>query len=181
MLPNIRKAKISVPKSNPKIFPACEHNLYFDGCSKGNPGPSGIGAVLYKNCEEIWANCQYIGKKRTNNEAEYCALIMGLEQSHKHKVKILSVYGDSLLVINQLNGIYKVNNSKLIPLFEKVLKLKSNFEYIEFTHIYRDKNVRADELANLALKAINLDDDSDFISLNDDWDQEYTIEKMLRK
>jgi ribonuclease HI len=166
--------------NNTKIFPTCEYELYFDGCSKGNPGPSGIGAVLYKNREEIWGNCQYIGDKLTNNEAEYCALIIGLEQAISLNIKFLSVYGDSLVVINQVNGIYKVKKLTLIPLFNKIMSLKSKFEFVEFIHIYRDKNSRADSLANLALQIVNKDESTDLISLNEDWDQESVIEKLLK-
>jgi ribonuclease HI len=183
ILPSIHKtkSKIHMPTiSNVKIFPTCEHELYFDGCSKGNPGPAGIGAVLYKNKHEIWGNCQYIGNKRTNNEAEYKALIMGLKKSIEENIKILSVYGDSLLVINQVNGIYKVKNYNLKSLFEEVLSLKSQFEYIEFSHVYRTNNVRADELANLGLQMVSSDSDmTDVISLAEDWDQEIVINKLL--
>jgi len=134
-----------------KIFPILEYVLYFDGCSKGNPGPSGIGAVIYKNKIEIWNSCKYIGDKRTNNESEYSALIMGLEEAIKMDIKELSVCGDSLLVINQVNGIYKVKNLKLLVLYENILLLKSKFTYIDFNHVYRNNNKRADELSNLAL------------------------------
>jgi ribonuclease HI len=137
--------------SHPKIFPILEYVLYFDGCSKGNPGPSGIGAVIYKNKIEIWNACKYIGDKRTNNESEYSALIMGLEEAIKMNIKELSVCGDSLLVINQVNGIYKVKNQNLLVLYENVLLLKSKFTYIDFNHVYRNNNKRADELSNLAL------------------------------
>jgi ribonuclease HI len=68
-------------KHESKIYPSTEYALYFDGCSKGNPGPSGIGAVIYKNNVEYWASCRYIGDNRTNNEAEYSALILGLEEA----------------------------------------------------------------------------------------------------
>ena len=137
--------------THPKIFPILEYVLYFDGCSKGNPGPSGIGSVIYKNKIEIWNSCKYIGDKRTNNEAEYSALIMGLEEAIKMDIKELSVCGDSLLVINQVNGIYKVKNQNLLVLYENVLLLKSKFTYIDFNHVYRNNNKRADELSNLAL------------------------------
>ena len=137
--------------THPKIFPILEYVLYFDGCSKGNPGPSGIGAVIYKNKIEIWNSCKYIGDKRTNNESEYSALIMGLEEAIKMDIKELSVCGDSLLVINQVNGIYKVKNQNLLVLYENVLLLKSKFIYIDFNHVYRNNNKRADELSNLAL------------------------------
>jgi len=148
---------ISIKQSKlfPKIFPICEYTMHFDGCSKGNPGPAGIGAVIYKNREEIWGNCKYIGDNRTNNEAEYCALILGLEELIRNDIKNVSVCGDSLLVINQINGIYKVKSAKLFPLYEKVLSLKTQFEYIDFNHVYRENNKRADELANLALQIVN--------------------------
>lgn len=137
--------------THPKIFPILDYVLYFDGCSKGNPGPSGIGAVIYKNKIEIWNSCKYIGDKRTNNEAEYSALIMGLEEAIKMDIKELSVCGDSLLVINQVNGIYKVKNLNLLVLYENIVLLKSKFTYIDFNHVYRNNNKRADELSNLAL------------------------------
>jgi ribonuclease HI len=128
-----------------------EYTLYFDGCSKGNPGPSGIGAVIYKEGNEIWSSSQYIGSNETNNTSEYCALLMGLEEAIKLDIEQISVFGDSLLAINQINGIYKVRNSLLIKLFDKVIKLKQKFKYIDFTHVYRNNNVRADYLANQAI------------------------------
>ena len=64
-LPSIKKTTVSLEA---KIYPSTEFVLYFDGCSKGNPGPAGIGAVIYKNGIEYWSACKYIGNKRTNNE-----------------------------------------------------------------------------------------------------------------
>jgi len=133
-----------------QVHPICEYSLYFDGCSKGNPGPSGIGAVIYKNGDEISASCENIGN-RTNNESEYCALIIGLEEAIKLDITSLCVYGDSLLVINQANKIYKVKNETLLVLYEKFRALKCKFKYITFTHIYRTHNKRADQLANMGL------------------------------
>ena len=142
------------PKNNnislSQIHPICEYSLYFDGCSKGNPGPSGIGAVIYKNDDEISAFCENIGN-RTNNESEYCALIIGLEEAIKLGITSLCVYGDSLLVINQANKVYKVKNENLLVLYEKFRALKVKFKYITFTHIYRTHNKRADQLANMGL------------------------------
>jgi ribonuclease HI len=138
-----------------KIYPSTDYVLYFDGCSKGNPGPAGIGAVIYKNGEEYWSSCKYIGDKKTNNESEYSALIFGLKYAIKHKIKNISVCGDSLLVINQVNKIYKVKHPNLYELYEKVVKLKAQFDYIDFTHVYRKDNKRADQLSNIAL--YNLD------------------------
>jgi ribonuclease HI len=152
IIPNINSKVIHKPSP---IYPKSDDVLYFDGCSKGNPGPSGIGAVLYKNNIEFWSDSRYIGNKRTNNEAEYCALIMGLEEAINCNIKNLSVCGDSLLVINQVNGVYKVKHVNLIPLYEKVMELIKHFKYINFTHVYRNENKRADKLSNIALELIN--------------------------
>jgi ribonuclease HI len=133
-----------------KIHPACEYVLHFDGCSKGNPGPSGIGAVISKLNIEEWCGWQYIGNK-TNNQSEYSALILGLNEAISQNIKQLQVYGDSLLVISQVTGQFKVNNILLKELHQEVIKLTKNFDYIAFNHIYRDKNKRADQLSNMAL------------------------------
>jgi ribonuclease HI len=168
---------------NSKIFPSSEYVLYFDGCSKGNPGNSGIGAVLYKGNEEIWAACKYIGDNRTNNEAEYEALIMGLEQAICLSIYNLIVCGDSLLVINQIIGKYRVKNSKLIPMYEKIMLLKTKFKYIEFNHVYRVNNKRADELSNLALNVMNNDVNNInlFNDIEDDLSQNNIINNLLDK
>ena len=152
IIPDINSKVIHKPSP---MYPKNEDVLYFDGCSKGNPGPSGIGAVLYRNTIEHWSDSKYIGNKRTNNEAEYCALIMGLEEAIRSNIKKLSVCGDSLLVINQVNGVYKVKHVNLIPLYERVIELKTQFKNIDFTHVYRNENKRADQLSNIALELIN--------------------------
>jgi len=147
--------KIKTNNNLSKVFPLTEFTLKFDGCSKGNPGRAGIGAVIYKNGLEYWASCKYIGDKKTNNESEYSALIFGLEAAIEKNINELSVYGDSLLVINQVNGIYKVKNENLFELFERATELKKQFSYIDFNHIYRKDNKRADELSNIALQYID--------------------------
>ena len=154
IIPNINSKVID---KLPQIYSKNVDVLYFDGCSKGNPGPSGIGAVLYKNQLERWADSRYIGDKRTNNEAEYCALIMGLEEAINCNINNLSVCGDSLLVINQVNGVYRVRHVNLIPLYEKVMELKKQFLYIDFSHVYRNENTRADKLSNIGLELSNKD------------------------
>lgn len=127
------------------------YSLYFDGCSKGNPGKAGAGAVIYENNIEIWSNSKYVGDKKTNNEAEYSGLLLGLEEAVRQNIQELLVYGDSLLVINQVNGVYKVKNQNLAVFYNKVLELQKQFTHIQFIHIYRSKNKRADELSNMAL------------------------------
>jgi ribonuclease HI len=127
------------------------HKLYFDGCSKGNPGKAGIGAVIYMEDEELWCKSKYIGDKLTNNYAEYSALIMGLKQAIEMQITNLLVYGDSLLVINQMNKLYKVKSKELLSLYNQILELTQYFTNIEFKHIYRTHNKRADALCNECL------------------------------
>ena len=139
-------------KIYPGPYPSCEYVLHFDGCSKGNPGPAGIGAVLSKSGSEEWCGCQFIGN-RTNNQSEYSALILGLKEALSRNIKQLQVYGDSLLVINQVTGQFKVKNSLLQELNKEAMELIAKFDYIVFNHVYREFNKRADQLSNLALEA----------------------------
>lgn len=127
------------------------YTLFFDGCSKGNPGKSGSGAVIYKNGKEIWAKSLFVGEKQTNNYAEYMGLIIGLEEAVKMGILTLSVRGDSLLVIKQVKGEYKVNSPNLLELYKKVCELKKRFTTIDLSHVYRVDNKRADLLANEAV------------------------------
>jgi len=134
-----------------KIHPFPELTLYFDGCSKGNPGLAGIGMVIYNKDNEIWQCGKFIGIK-TNNESEYLALIEGLNEAINMNISEILVFGDSQLVIKQVNGEYKIKSENLIPLHKRVLELKEQFKYIKFIHVLRDKNKRADSLANLGVE-----------------------------
>lgn len=125
------------------------YSLNFDGGSSGNPGIAGAGAVIYLNDKEIWADSMYVGNMETNNTAEYCGLILGLEEAINQNITTLNVYGDSLLVINQINGKYKVNSSHLKVLYSRVMELIGYFEKITFSHILRHLNKRADHLSNI--------------------------------
>lgn len=176
MFPTFKKTKTK----DAKVFPYKEYVMNFDGASKGNPGLSGAGAVIYKNGEEIWSSCKFVGTK-TNNQSEYSALILGLEGALTLGITNLSVLGDSLLVINQVNGIYKVKSDSIFNLYEEVLGLKSQFDYIDFNHVYRDYNKRADELSNLALDR-PCDLQTDFIQeLDDDWTEEIILDNLIQK
>ena len=145
--------------SETKIFPETklikikekEYLLQFDGCSKGNPGLAGAGAVIYKYNNEIWSKSLFIGNKNTNNEAEYTGLIIGLEEAVNMDIKSIHVEGDSLLVIKQMKGEYKVKSENLYKLYEKAKILEKHFTTITYNHVYRNNNKRADELSNLAL------------------------------
>jgi ribonuclease HI len=134
-----------------KIAPISEYCLKFDGCSKGNPGPSGAGAVIYKEDEEIWSKGFYVGDKETNNVAEYNGMIMGLSKAAELGIKNLLVMGDSQLVIKQMKGKYKVKSPNMIELNSKAKNISGIFNKIIYEHIYRKDNTRADELANLGL------------------------------
>jgi ribonuclease HI len=144
-----------------KIFPEFDYKMNFDGCSKGNPGIAGAGAVIYKFNDEFWAESFYIGEEYTNNYAEYTGLIVGLEQAKKLEIKNLMVEGDSLLVINQMKGLYKCKSDNLIELYQKAKKLESYFDKIQYVHVLRNKNVRADALSNLAIDNYLTDNQSD--------------------
>ncbi len=124
--------------------------LNFDGSSKGNPGLARSGAVIYnKEGNECWANSYYIGDKCTNNYAEYAGLYCGMKKAHEMGIKDLKVEGDSLLVINQMKGIYKCNAAILMPIYEKTKALESKFDSVEYVHVLRKWNKRADALSNV--------------------------------
>ena len=128
-----------------------EYSLNFDGASKGNPGLSGAGFVIYENDKELVYDSKFVSKNATNNVAEYYGLIYGLKEAVKQKIKILIVKGDSNLVIKQMKGEWKVKHPNLIPLHAKAKKEEAKLSKVTYVHIYRDKNKRADELANKAL------------------------------
>ena len=125
--------------------------LRFDGCSKGNPGIAGAGAVLYYNDDEIWSGYKFLGNQ-TNNQAEYNGLLLGLDYAVNLNIGSIYVEGDSLLVINQMTGKFKCESPNIINLYNKAKHLETKFDFIEFNHIYRNLNKRADELANIAIE-----------------------------
>jgi len=122
--------------------------LNFDGCSKGNPGKGGAGAVIYKDQEEIWSGAMFVGTNVTNNYAEYSGLILGLKRALEMKIKNLDVFGDSDLVIKQMKKIYKVKSPNIYQLYLDASNIAKTFNKINFTHVYRENNKRADELSN---------------------------------
>ena len=152
------KIKIIKEEKNAKVFPEIEYKLQFDGCSKCNPGIAGAGAVIYKFSKEINHAVQFVGNNSTNNVAEYTGLIIGLKLAIDMGIKSIDVEGDSLLVIKQMKGEYKVKSENLIELYNEAKILEKEFQYIKFIHIYRDNNKRADELSNLAISKDYLDE-----------------------
>ena len=127
------------------------NSLYFDGASRGNPGPASYGGVIYKiNGTELLTYKAYIGE-HTNNVAEYFGLLVGLRHCVEQNIKHLNVYGDSKLVIEQVKGNWKVRNENLKKIHQPIVELVKKFDLIKLTHIYRKNNKRADQLANEAL------------------------------
>ncbi len=136
---------------NPQIYPTYEYTLYFDGCSKGNPGLAGAGAALYHFNEEVWSDSMFVGTHSTNNQAEYMGLIMGLIYAEKTGVRTIQVFGDSQLVINHMKGVYQCRADGLVQLYFQAKELERTFDKIEYVHVLRQYNKRADHLSNIAV------------------------------
>jgi ribonuclease HI len=125
--------------------------IYTDGASRGNPGEAGAGVViLNEKNESIRELSRYLGQA-TNNVAEYQGLLLSLEKASELGAEEVDIFSDSELLTRQVNGIYKVKNEKLKPLYQKVLELRKNFKKFSITHIAREKNKAADKLANKAI------------------------------
>jgi ribonuclease HI len=125
-----------------------EVKLFTDGGSRGNPGPSASGYVLYDMHDKpLVDKGEYLGVT-TNNQAEYTALKLGLEEARKIGAQTVHVYMDSLLVINQMKGIFKIKNRDLWPINGAVTELVTNFKHVDFTHVPRELNKAADAAVN---------------------------------
>ena len=146
------RLKIVESFSKPKtiIHVNDEYILMFDGGSRGNPGLSGAGFVIYKETIEIACGYRYLGKA-TNNIAEYSALILGLEAANIIGIKKLVIKGDSKLVLLQVSGDWCVKSDQLKPLCKKAVSLIHKFSDTRNEHVKRNFNKRADELANEAM------------------------------
>ena len=125
--------------------------LEFDGGSRGNPGPAGIGVVVRaQDGTPLVTLGRFIGKC-TNNVAEYKALITALAEAKKLGARRIIIRGDSELIIRQMNGQYKVKHPDMKVLFDEAQALIRQFESAKIEHNLRHKNELADKLANLAM------------------------------
>ncbi len=125
--------------------------LQFDGGSRGNPGPAGIGVVLKaEDGTPLVTLGRFIGRA-TNNVAEYKALITALQQAKQLGATKIVVRGDSELIIKQMRGEYRVKHPDLRPLYDEAQHLLSQFDKSRIEHNYRQDNALADKLANLAM------------------------------
>jgi ribonuclease HI len=138
----------SQPKTTHPVFSG---TLFFDGASRGNPGPASYGvSLLDESGVELTAVSAPLGI-HTNNYAEYSGLIAGLKQAIIAKITHLSIRGDSMLAVNQVEGLWKTRHPNLIPLRDEARALLTSFTSYTFEHVLRAYNKRADELANEAL------------------------------
>ena len=127
--------------------------IYSDGGSRGNPGPSASGFVIMNQFEHVLhEGGMYLGIT-TNNQAEYHGVRIGLEKALEMKVKTVDFRLDSMLVVNQLNGIYTIKNRELWPVHERIAELVTHFERVTFTHVKREFNQLADGMVNKILNA----------------------------
>ncbi len=121
--------------------------IYSDGGSRGNPGPSAAAFVIVRDDIVIDQGGEYLGIT-TNNQAEYHGVQLGLEKAIVRNIKTLEFRIDSMLVVNQLNGLYKIKNRELWPINERIQTLLTKFERVTFKHVPRELNTMADALVN---------------------------------
>ncbi|MFH1837864.1 MAG: ribonuclease HI family protein [Candidatus Omnitrophota bacterium] len=125
--------------------------IFSDGASRGNPGPAGVGAVLFDDKgQKIGEVSEYIGEA-TNNAAEYTAVICALTEAIRLKGEVITLNLDSQLVARHLKGKYKVKNSNIKKLFIIARDLLRCFKKVDIVEVGREKNEEADKLANKAL------------------------------
>ena len=122
-----------------------------DGGSRGNPGPSGYGAVIEDAQGRVVARLSQFLGQQTNNYAEYSGLLAVLKWANENGVKRLRVVSDSELMVKQMKGLYKVKNPGLLPLWEEAKRLAARLDRFEMRHTLRGGNQEADRLANEAM------------------------------
>jgi ribonuclease HI len=125
--------------------------VYADGASRGNPGPSGAGAVLMDEAGSIVAELARPIGRATNNIAEYNGLILGLEEARRRGASAVDVRMDSLLVVQQMRGLWRIKHPGLRPLALRAGELLASFPERTISHVPRDKNSLADVLSNRAI------------------------------
>ncbi len=133
-----------------------EFTIFADGGARGNPGPAGSGAVVKdKNGKIVLKVSEFLGHA-TNNIAEYTGILLALEALLAHVGEdaedvSVTVRMDSMLVVKQMNGEYKIKHPNLTPLAARVKELARQFKSVSFAHVYREQNKEADKLANEAM------------------------------
>lgn len=125
--------------------------VFVDGCSRGNPGPAGIGYHIVSDSGRLLKNGGEFVGFATSRVAEYFALKEGCEQAIELGLKSVRFVSDNLMMINQMNGLYKVKNKDIMPIYDDIQKLLNNFEACAFVHVKREQNRDADSAANEAV------------------------------
>lgn len=138
------------PAQEEQHFPE-EVKVFADGGSRGNPGPSASGFVILDMEDNVLVEKGVYLGITTNNQAEYTALKLALEECQKRGVREIQVYLDSLLVVNQMKGIFKIKNRDLWPIHDAIKQLSKQFKKISFSHVPREFNKLADAAVNKAL------------------------------
>jgi ribonuclease HI len=128
--------------------------IYTDGASRGNPGPASAGGVIYSPTDEIVAEISKPLGIQTNNVAEYLALKLTLEHALELGINNAEVFMDSKLVVEQIQGRWKIKNERLREINDEIKLILTQFQNISFKHIPRNLNKMADQLANMALNGI---------------------------
>lgn len=126
--------------------------LFVDGAADLHTKTAGIGGVFYRNGEELYSFSEFIGSA-TNNEAEYKALIKGLEESLKLNISNIEIFADSELVVKQINGDYKVKNERMQKLHKTANSLLDKINSWSINHIRREKNSVADKLSKEGMRS----------------------------
>ena len=122
--------------------------IYSDGGARGNPGPAACGVVIKDIHGKTISKHSKILGETTNNQAEYQGVRLGLEKAVALGYKNIEFRVDSMLVVNQLKGLYTIKNRELWPINERIKSLISNFEKVKFVHVPREQNQIADSLVN---------------------------------
>ena len=136
-----------------KVEPGRQLVLRTDGASRGNPGPAAAGVIIETPDGTLIARGGHYLGEMTNNQAEYRALIIGLQAVARYEPAAVDVMLDSELLVNQLNGRYQVRHAALRPLYEEALRLAGALPRVRFAHVPRAQNHLADAEANKALDA----------------------------
>jgi ribonuclease HI len=148
-------ASSTKPAKRPALSPEAAAKrafvLEFDGGSRGNPGPAGLGVrLITEDGVPLYELGEFI-PHATSNVAEYTGLLRGLNAALKWQASKLTIRADSELVVRQLNGQYKVKSPDLRPMYEQALRLIDQIGNVKIFHVYRENNKRCDFLANQAM------------------------------
>lgn len=139
---------VRAPSARPDREQRAASRIHIDGAARGNPGPAGVGVILYgPDGQALERVCRYIGEA-TNNVAEYRALLVALERAERLGLAEVEICSDSELVVRQLQGRYRVNHPALLPLFAEAKERMARFRRAAIRHVPREANAEADALAN---------------------------------